>query len=111
MSLSGAFSAGHSLPNHPHCGRVHGHSYRVLVTLEGEPDPDQSGLVADEAAARSLLTQSLAELDARNLNDMLAPALPSVQGVASWLWERFALHYKLDEVTVWQDDLAASVRR
>lgn len=110
-SLEGTFAAAHSLSDHSACSRVHGHTYRVNVTVEGEPDPDQDGLVVNEQELRESLANLLAELDRRSLNDMLAPAMPSVQGVAGWLWERLALHYRLDEVTVWQDDLAASVRR
>lgn len=39
------FSAAHRLEGHPKCGRLHGHNYRVVVTLFGVPD--ERGMVMD----------------------------------------------------------------
>jgi len=36
---------GHRLPYHPLCRNVHGHSYRMVVEVEGEPDAN--GMVVD----------------------------------------------------------------
>jgi hypothetical protein len=68
-------------------------------------------MVASEAEVARLIGASLFELNGRHLNDMLPGVIPSVAGVAHWLWERLALHFRMYEVTVWQDDLAASIRR
>lgn len=43
------FEAAHRLPRFPtghKCTRLHGHSFRFVVTLEGEVDP-QSGCLID----------------------------------------------------------------
>lgn len=39
------FSAAHRLEGHPKCGRLHGHNYRVVVTLFGTPA--ENGMVLD----------------------------------------------------------------
>ncbi|MBS1715950.1 MAG: 6-pyruvoyl tetrahydropterin synthase family protein [Armatimonadetes bacterium] len=36
---------GHRLPYHPLCRNVHGHSYRMVVEVTGEPD--EGGMVVD----------------------------------------------------------------
>ncbi len=82
------FEAAHRLPNVPsdhRCARLHGHSYRVRITLAGPVDA-RSGWVVDfgvvEHAARSLVSQ----LDHRTLNDIKGLENPTSEHVARWLW-------------------------
>lgn len=90
---------------------MHGHTYRVDVTVIGDPEPETFNMVADDQLLQSYMAAAVRELDGRHLNDMLPATIPSVNGIAAWFWENLALHFKMQEVTVWQDDLAASVRR
>ena len=83
------FEAAHRLPNVPEthrCHRVHGHSYRVELTLQGPVDPN-TGFVADffdvEAAFRPLL----ARLDHHYLNEIDGLQNPTAEHIASWIWE------------------------
>jgi len=41
------FSAGHRIPSHPKCGRLHGHNYRVIVAVEGYLDREGNGMLVD----------------------------------------------------------------
>ncbi|MCW5936057.1 MAG: 6-pyruvoyl tetrahydropterin synthase family protein [Fimbriimonadaceae bacterium] len=63
MRIAKEFSweMGHRLPGHPVCQNVHGHSYRMVVELEGEPD--RSGMLLDYGVVSDLVRPILAELD------------------------------------------------
>jgi len=84
------FEAAHYLPSaapgHPNA-RVHGHSFRARVTVEGEPDP-ATGLVMhlDELAAAT--TEARQELDHHFLNDIAGLEAPTLERIAIWLWNR-----------------------
>ena len=62
------FEASHILPLHPGtCSRLHGHSWQLTVTVEGEPDP-QTGMIADfYDISRWVNTEVVANLDHTHL--------------------------------------------
>ena len=111
LTVAREFSASHELKGHKLCGRPHGHTFKVEVTVIGDPEPDTFNMVANDMEVREDLDKVLYEINYRNLNDMLPAVIASPQGVANWIWERLALRYQLHEVSVWQDDLRASLRR
>jgi 6-pyruvoyltetrahydropterin/6-carboxytetrahydropterin synthase len=83
------FEAAHQLtlvpPDHK-CARLHGHSYRVRVHCAGRLDPKRDWVIdyADiSAAARPVA----AELDHRNLNDILSGET-TAENIAFWFLER-----------------------
>jgi 6-pyruvoyltetrahydropterin/6-carboxytetrahydropterin synthase len=54
---------GHRLPNHPgHCRNLHGHSYRMVVEVEGDVDP-ATGMVIDFADIKAIVKPLVDELD------------------------------------------------
>ena len=84
------FEAAHSLPNVPEghkCARVHGHSYRVTVVIEGEVDPAM-GWLMDFADIDGNVDAAIAELDHRYLNELDGLANPTSEVLAGWLWRR-----------------------
>lgn len=111
LRLQSEVAASHRLPKHPLCEKPHGHTYRVEVQIIGDPEPDTFNMVANDSEAREALDSVLYEINYRDLNEQLPAVIPSVQGIANWIWERLALRFQLYEVTVWQDDLGASIRR
>jgi 6-pyruvoyltetrahydropterin/6-carboxytetrahydropterin synthase len=90
------FSAAHQLthlaahsPEHK-CARLHGHSYRVRVTLESE-ELDADGFVLDYGLLEPVERYIDAELDHRNLNEVLGiGTYTSAEAIARALYERFA---------------------
>ena len=66
------FEAAHFLPSappgHPNA-RVHGHSFRARVTIEGEPD-GKTGLIMNLADVDAALGDVREALDHRLLNDV-----------------------------------------
>lgn len=57
------FSAAHRIENHPKCGRLHGHNYKVIVKLTSTVD--KSGMVLDYAELDRIVKPILEELDHR----------------------------------------------
>lgn len=80
------FDAAHYLPNVPEghkCGRMHGHTYTVRVTVEGEVDP-HTGWVADFADITSAWKPLEGIFDHRVLNDIIDN--PTAENLAAWIF-------------------------
>lgn len=86
------FESAHSLPNVPDdhkCKRVHGHSFRVTVHVEG-PVGDDSGWVMDFADLKAAVAPTVEALDHRYLNDLDGLDNPTSENIARWIWARIA---------------------
>lgn len=91
MKISQAFrfEAAHLLPNvaeEHRCRRLHGHSYRVELRLEGAVDP-RTGFVADFLAIEAAFKPLLDRLDHYYLNDIEGLENPTAENIAIWIWE------------------------
>lgn len=99
------FEAAHRLPHVPsthRCHRMHGHSYRVELQLEGAVDPD-TGFVIDFFDVEKVFTPLLARLDHYTLNDIEGLENPTAEHIAMWIWERTKpLLPKLSKVTIFE---------
>ena len=72
VSVEETFSAGHALRGYKgKCENLHGHNYRVRVTLEG-PELDSIGLLFDFTQLKQVMREVIARLDHQFMND-LAP--------------------------------------
>lgn len=84
------FEAAHYLPSappgHPNA-RVHGHSFRARVWIEGEPDP-VTGLVMHFDDLSEAIEDTHEALDHRMLNDVEGLDPPTLERIAMWIWER-----------------------
>ncbi|GGA77746.1 6-carboxy-5,6,7,8-tetrahydropterin synthase [Brucella endophytica] len=84
------FEAAHRLPNVPpthRCHRMHGHSYRVELQLEGSVDP-KTGFVIDFFDVEKVFGPVLAQLDHHTLNDVPGLENPTAEHIAVWIWNR-----------------------
>ena len=88
------FEAAHQLPKVPpghKCARMHGHSYQVQVTVEGEVDAEMGWLI-DFADVDAVVRPVIGELDHRVLNELAGLENPTCEYVSKWLWDRIAPH-------------------
>ena len=89
------FEAAHFLPSapqgHPNA-RVHGHSFRVRVTIDGEPNPE-TGVIVHLDDVEAALVDVHDALDHRMLNEVEGLSQPTLERIATWLWDR--LHNRL----------------
>ena len=84
------FEAAHWLPTFPDghkCRRMHGHSFKVDVVVEGEVDPDK-GYLLDFGEIKAALAPIRDALDHRLLNDIEGLANPTAEMLAKWIWDR-----------------------
>ncbi|GMO12309.1 MULTISPECIES: 6-carboxytetrahydropterin synthase QueD [Bradyrhizobium] len=92
MKISQAFKfeAAHRLPNVPEthrCRRLHGHSYRVEVQLDGPVDP-HTGFVADFFDIEKSFADIMGALDHHCLNEVEGLENPTAENIAIWIWDR-----------------------
>ena len=86
------FEAAHRLPNvapDHKCARLHGHSFRAEVHVEGEVDA-ASGWVMDFADIRAACEPIRLELDHHYLNEIAGLENPTSEVLAQWIWRRLA---------------------
>lgn len=84
------FEAAHRLPNTPpghKCSRLHGHSFRVQLHVEGSPS-ESEGWIMDFADIKEAFQPVLALLDHYYLNEIDGLANPTSENLARWIWRR-----------------------
>lgn len=84
------FDSAHFLPNVPldhKCRGMHGHTYRLVVYIEGTPDP-HVGWVMDFADLKKVADPLVKELDHRLLNEIEGLENPTCERIAIWIWDR-----------------------
>jgi 6-pyruvoyltetrahydropterin/6-carboxytetrahydropterin synthase len=108
VSKTFTFHSAHFLPNHPTCGKMHGHTYKLEVTLEGR---NLFGIVADfKTIAVMVEFHVVDKLDHRLLNDILS--YPTAENIAQWIWKQvqrnmsrfFQDKVKLISVKLWETE-------
>jgi 6-pyruvoyltetrahydropterin/6-carboxytetrahydropterin synthase len=89
------FEAAHFLPSappgHPNA-RLHGHSFRARVAVDGEPN-QATGILVHFDELEEAIADAREALDHRCLNEVEGLDFPTLERIAMWLWER--LHNKL----------------
>jgi 6-pyruvoyltetrahydropterin/6-carboxytetrahydropterin synthase len=89
LSCDFRFEAAHLLPHAPpehRCRRLHGHSFKVTLTVTGEPDPN-TGWLMDYADIRRAWATLHELLDHRYLNDVEGLENPTSEILCAWIWE------------------------
>src|SRR5204862_632938 len=84
------FEAAHRLPHVPvghKCSRLHGHSFRVALHIEGEVD-QRVGWVRDFADLSAAMEPVIQQLDHYYLNEIEGLDNPTSEILAQWIWDR-----------------------
>jgi 6-pyruvoyltetrahydropterin/6-carboxytetrahydropterin synthase len=82
--------AAHRLPNVPaghKCARLHGHSFRIAVYVDGPLQPGL-GWVMDFGDIKAAFAPIEEQLDHNYLNDIPGLENPTSEELAKWLWRR-----------------------
>jgi len=92
VKITQAFTleAAHHLPLVPdthRCKRLHGHSYRIELELDGPVD-GRTGFVADFFDVEAAFAPLHEALDHRLLNEVPGLENPTAERIALWIWER-----------------------
>lgn len=99
------FEAAHRLscvPAHHPCGRLHGHSYRVELSLEGPVDP-QAGWLIDFGEIDAAWQPVKEQLDHGVLNELPGLDNPTSENLTKWLWDQLVEQLPmLRRVSLWE---------
>ncbi len=88
LSKSFHFEAAHDLPTFPEghkCRRLHGHSFRFDVVVEGEVAPEK-GYLIDYGDIKQATEPIVKQLDHYYLNEIPGLENPTSENIARWLW-------------------------
>jgi len=118
ISVDYTFAAGHALRNYKgKCENVHGHNYKVRVTLAGE-QLNASGLLMDFVELRTELRRLGEELDHHFLNDIppFDQLNPSAENLAKYFCDEITPQVtnqglRVEGVTVWETDTTSATYR
>jgi len=101
------FDAAHNIVNYlGSCEKLHGHTYRLRVTLSGTPGED--GMILDFGILKRIVHEKVLDLlDHSYLNEILPQS--TTENLAQWIWKRLEKYlkgdaYSLHEVTVWETE-------
>ena len=108
------FDAAHNLVNyHGKCERLHGHTYRLAVTLKGKPDGE--GMIFDFVDLKRAVNELvLSKLDHSYINDILPQ--PTAEYIARWIFKELdaplaRANCGLYEVRVWETGSSSVICR
>ena len=106
-----SFEAAQTLPNVPpehKCGKMHGHSFRMEISVEGEVDP-ATGWLYDHARISRAMDPLLELLDHSYLNDIPGLDNPTIENMCRWFWEKLQLQLPgLAEIVIHETPTAAA---
>ncbi|MCB2186665.1 MAG: 6-carboxytetrahydropterin synthase QueD [Deltaproteobacteria bacterium] len=110
LTVTGRFAAAHSLRNFKgRCEALHGHNWRVEVTVRGD-QLDKADLLFDFGELKKLMNQALDCLDHRHLNEVppFDQVNPSSELIAKHLYETIAAALpagvSMHRVAAWESD-------
>ena len=107
------FSAAHQLRNfRGSCEKLHGHNWKVEVTLKGER-LNEAELLMDFKDVKDATNEALEELDHSFLNELpqFKDKNPSSENIAAYLFAKLADKLnndliKVSKVTAWESDFS-----
>ncbi|OGJ42541.1 6-carboxytetrahydropterin synthase QueD [Candidatus Peregrinibacteria bacterium RIFCSPLOWO2_01_FULL_39_12] len=104
MELSSTFhfAASHFLTQyHGKCEHMHGHNYKLIVTIEGEIK--SNGMILDFKKIKEIVEEKILEkLDHTHLNNLIEN--PSAENIVVWIWENLKNSLPLKRLTLYETD-------
>ena len=120
VSVDETFSSGHALRGYKgKCENVHGHNYKVRVTLAGK-ELDSVGLLYDFVHLKQVIQGVIRTLDHRFLNDFppFDTINPSAENIARYIFDETSKQMTqpangtgISSITVWETDVTAATYR
>jgi 6-pyruvoyltetrahydropterin/6-carboxytetrahydropterin synthase len=120
VSVEQTFAAGHALRNYKGaCENVHGHNFKIQVTIEGQ-ELDGTGMLVDFLDVKESMRGVIARLDHKFLNDVppFDVKNPSAENIAEYFYEELTsglvanpVPVRVREVKVWETDIQSATYR
>jgi 6-pyruvoyltetrahydropterin/6-carboxytetrahydropterin synthase len=122
VSVEYTFAAGHSLRNYRgKCENVHGHNYRVRITVEGT-ELNDIGLLVDFVELKKQMRAVADRLDHQFINDLepFTVLNPSAENLAKYFHDELSqtlprsngqAPVRIAEVKIWETDTSTATYR
>jgi 6-pyruvoyltetrahydropterin/6-carboxytetrahydropterin synthase len=120
VSVDDSFAAAHNLRNYKgKCENLHGHNYKVRVTLAGK-ELDSTGLLYDFVHLKQVIQSVIRSLDHQYLNELkpFDAINPSAENIAKHIFDETSRQMKstpngagISAITVWESDVTAATYR
>ncbi len=114
ITKSFTFDSAHWLPEVPEghkCGRMHGHTYKVVLGLEGDLD-SKMGWVQDFGEVSAAFKPLMGIMDHQCLNEIEGLENPTAEVMAVWIFDRLIKKLPLlVDVTICETPTAEAVYR
>jgi 6-pyruvoyltetrahydropterin/6-carboxytetrahydropterin synthase len=118
ISVEETFAAAHALRHYRgKCEKVHGHNYKVQVTVEGET-LNEAGLLIDFVELKRLLHSVVERLDHEFLNDVppFNELNPSAENMARYFHQELSRQIstrgvRVSRVQLWETDTSIAAYR
>ena len=101
------FDAAHNLIKyHGKCERLHGHTYKLTVILEGSIAQDGEDMIIDFCEISSIVkAKIISRLDHCYINDLISQ--PTAENIALWIWHELEHdlereNCRLFEIRLWE---------
>ena len=112
LSVESSFSSAHHLLNYEgKCENLHGHNWKVEITVQGE-ELDKSGMLVDFKILKAKLNHVLERLDHRDLNALeeFRDISPSSENISKYIYTELKKTLpQLKQVAVWETEKAKAV--
>jgi 6-pyruvoyltetrahydropterin/6-carboxytetrahydropterin synthase len=120
VSVDESFAAAHNLRGYKgKCEDLHGHNYKVRVTLAGK-ELDSVGLLYDFVHIKQVIQGVIRSLDHKYLNELKPFDVlnPSAENIARYIYDEAAKQLPraangagISSITVWESDVTAATYR
>ena len=120
VSVDETFAAAHNLRNYKgKCEDLHGHNYKVRVTLAGK-ELTTTGLLYDFVHLKQVIQGVIRSLDHKYLNEFppFDTLNPSAENIARYIYDRTAKQLPkspngagIASITVWETETTAATYR
>ena len=121
VTVEQTFAAAHALRHYKGaCENLHGHNFKVHVTIEGE-QLDQAGMLVDFLDVKAAMKEVMKRIDHQNLNEV-APfdeeKNPSAENIAEYFYIHMTeglkdvpVPVRISQVKVWETDIQSATYR
>ena len=122
VTVEQTFAAGHALREYKgKCENVHGHNYRVQITVEGER-LNRIGLLVDFVELKRIVREVVEHPDHQFINDLepFTVINPSAENLAKYFYDEVSSRMATDDgdapariaqIKVWETDTSIAVYR
>ena len=107
ISKEFVFDAAHKLLWHKgKCQNLHGHTYKLIVTVEGQLN--ENGIVMDFGDLKKIIVNHvISKLDHKHLNEIFEN--PTAENIVIWIWSQLKHKLNLYEIRLWESPTSCVV--